>query len=69
METTFRKMTGTAGDLQELLIGKNGRGQEASRLIPRTGYKWYRLWRQNAAKKKILRELTLLTGEQHIEKL
>jgi len=67
MRVQFRTYCGEAGDLQELLIGKNETNLEMSILIPRTGPIWYRLWRMRRAKRSILREFEVLTGIKHDE--
>lgn len=67
MKVKFRTYCGLAGDLQEILYGENEEGLEVSRLIPRTGI--FRYWRMQRAKKAILKELELMTGQKHYEKL
>lgn len=67
MRVQFRTYCGLAGDLQELLIGENEVGQSESVLIPRVGPRWFRLCRMRRAKRSILNELEILTGERHYE--
>ena len=65
MKTKFRIHSGLAGDLQELLIATNGRGNQEEILINRTG--WFLHYRMCLAKKRLLRRLELKTGEKHTE--
>lgn len=71
MQVYFRTYCGEAGDLQELIIGEVKRDGKTvnsiNRLIPRTGPKWYRIWRMRIAKRSILDAFELLTGELHYE--
>lgn len=67
MKVQFRTYCGLAGDLQELLIGENETNLEMSKLIPRTGPIWYRLWKMRRAKRFILKEFEVLTGDRHFE--
>lgn len=64
-KVTFHTYCGLAGDLQELLTGENLNGRRHSLLIPRSG--WFRYWKMRRAKKRILREFELETGEKHVE--
>ena len=65
MKVEFRTHCGLAGDLQELLIATSDTGVEVSTLIPRVG--WFRLYRMRRAKRRLKRELELLTGKKHSE--
>lgn len=65
MKASFRTYRGLAGDLQELLIARSESGHEVSRLIPRVGWFRYRIMKR--AKRKLLKELELLTGKKHTE--
>lgn len=71
MRVQFRTYCGLAGDLQEMLICEvkhDGKIlNRIDRLIPRVGPGWYRLWRMRRAKRSILNELEILTGEKHYE--
>ncbi len=71
MRGQFRTYCGEAGDLQEMLICEvkhDGKIlNRIDRLIPRVGPGWYRLWRMRRAKRSILNELEILTGERHYE--
>lgn len=67
MKATFRTYCGTAGDLQTLLIADSESGLSESVLVPRTG--WFKHYRMQRAKKKLLKKLEVLTGKKHIEKL
>lgn len=65
MKVEFRTYCGLAGDLQELLIAKSESGYEESMLISRVG--WFRHYRMKRAKKRLLKELELVTGKKHVE--
>lgn len=65
MKATFRTYHGLAGDLQELLIAKSDSGHEVSKLIPLISLFKYK--RMKKAKRKLLKELELLTGKKHTE--
>lgn len=67
MKINFRLYCGTAGDLQELLIGETEDGHVESKLIPRVGPVWWRLWRMRRAKRWIINRLELLTGKHYHE--
>jgi hypothetical protein len=67
MNIKFRTYCGLAGDLQELLIGETDDGYSESKLIPRTGMAWYRLWRMRRAKRWIINRIELITGRQYHE--
>lgn len=71
MRIRFRTYCGLAGDLQEMLtceVEHDGQiVNQIDRLIPRVGPRWYRLWRMRRAKRSILNELEILTGERHYE--
>lgn len=66
MRAEFRTYCGLAGDLQELLVAHSGSGIEVSEMIDRVG--WFRHYKMRRAKKRLLKELELLTGKMHIEK-
>lgn len=63
----FKTYCGTAGDLQELLIGETEDGQRESILIPKFGPMWWRLWRMRRAKRWIINRLELTTGTKYHE--
>jgi len=65
MRTEFSLYSGLAGDLQVTLKARNESGLVVSTLIPSTGWLRYRALRK--AKRKLLKELELKTGQKHIE--
>lgn len=67
MQIKFRTYCGLAGDLQELLIGETEDGYSESKLIPRTGPMWWRLWRMKKSKRWIINRIELITGRQYHE--
>jgi hypothetical protein len=65
MKVVFRTYCGLAGDLQELLIARSETGIEESKLIDRVG--WFRHYKMNRSKKRLIRLLELRTGKKHLE--
>ena len=67
MQIKFRTYCGTAGDLQELLIGETNDNYSESILIPRVGPMWWRLWRMRRAKIWIINKIEIKTGRKYHE--
>ena len=64
MDIQFYTYVGEAGDLQHLLVGESQNGYKISRLCDRTYFPLFSLRR---AKKKIMKEFEILTGQKPVE--
>lgn len=65
MKVIFSINCGEGGDLQALLTARSQTGMEVSEFIPRTG--WFRYWKIRRAKKRLLKQLEIMTGRKHYE--
>lgn len=64
-QITFHVHNGLAGDLHQLLVGVDQEGRRISELFDRSTFP---LWNLRRAKKKILKQFELLSGQTCEEK-
>ncbi len=65
MKVKFYTYCGEAGDLQGMIVAEIRGGIKFRRLFTRTG--WFALWSLRRAKKKLMNQIELTTGQMPVE--